>query len=369
MEADKSKSAHIDTIRRRFGITLAAVSRYNSLNRDEIKNSIDIFRMQGSDREKVLALLYMVTPDEHNPLIRKFRDETGMDDERYDSCAPLVDRYGTMFVAALIYNPQFYAMAINYFGAVNAGFAAAENTDNALDAGKKNKDRIIPLPVSFRMTFAAAAVLVVILFIVVLVRLGSGAGQRISNDWIAGLTAPLKGQDGISFVSAGNEGARIGIKSPLAGMAMAANDTAPDVTPVVEYYTKAIRTEKNNSALYVNRGIAYTLQGYIDSAIKDFKKAIELDPRNTSAYFNRAVAYAGKGAVETDNAIADLMMVIAINPDDSETYYALGALYFRQYEFDEIKPHTLLEKAMDAFSHIQGYKDADIIFDYLSRLL
>jgi len=257
-------------------------------------------------------------------------------------------------------------MAINYCGAVNAGLAADENAANS---SMENKGRIIPFPVTSQIPSPSGQKLIVILFVTVLFRIGSGSGQRISNDWIASLSAPPRGQDGVSFASVLNDGSRIEIKTPLVGMAMAASNTASDASSAVGYYTRAIRAEKNNAALYVNRGIAYTLQGYLDRAIKDFNKAIELDPRNTSAYFNRAIAYAGKGTAEAENAIADLLTLIAINPDDSEAYYALGTLYFRQYEVDETKPRSLLEKAVDAFSHIEGYKDASIIVDYLSMLL
>jgi tetratricopeptide (TPR) repeat protein len=145
----------------------------------------------------------------------------------------------------------------------------------------------------------------------------------------------------------------------------AAGETA-GIARTTAFYTKAIKSEKNNASLYAGRGVAYTLAGYIDSAIKDFNKAVELDPDNTSARFNRAVAYTAKG--DSESAVADLLHIIAVNTGDSEGYYALGALYIRQYESDN-KPRDLLEKALEVFSHIQGYKDADIIFDIYSRLL
>ena len=362
MIMETNRNIHIDAIRRRFGITLAAVSRYNSLNRDEVKNSDGIFRLNGADAEKMLALLYMVSSDEQEDVIRKFREETGLNDTQYNA-APLIEKYGTMLAAALIYHPYFYAMAMNYRGAVNSGFTTAELTAT----GQPGK--IIPFPVTSRLILAAVAVFIVIFFVTVLMRGGGITGQKINNDWIAGLIAPQKAQDGITFVSDGDAGARIGIKSPLVGIAMSANNKPADISAAVAYYSKAIKKEDDNAALYVNRGIAYTLQGYVDLAINDFNKAIELDRYNTSAYFNRAIAYAGKSNDESASAIADLMTIIGMNPGDSEAYYALGVLYFRQYENDEAKPKALLESAIDAFAHIQGYKDADIIFDYLSRLL
>jgi tetratricopeptide (TPR) repeat protein len=346
MKANTSRDERIDAIRRRFGITLTAVSRYNSEYGEEIKNSSEIF--SGKDEEKTRVLLYMMSSP---------------DDKRYNSAGPLVTQYGTMLIAALIYNPNFYAMAENYRGAVNAGFAAEADKGKTVPLSKAFPRRK-SVGFLFRTAFAAAAVFAVILCIIFLVRAG-GAGQQISNDWIAGLTAPQR-PDGVSFVSAGT-GARIGIKSPLMGTAMASDTETADITGTVSYYTKAIRAEKSNATLYVNRGVAYTLGGYIDSAIKDFNKAVELDPDNTSARFNRSVAYTAKGSAES--AVTDLLHIITVNPGDSEAYYTLGSLYLRQYELDNAKPRGLLEKALEAFSHIQGYKDADIISDIYSRLL
>jgi len=364
---ETNRDIHIDSIRRRFGITLAAVSRYNSLNRDAVKNSGEIFRLKGPDAEKILGLLYMVSLDEQEDVIRKFREETGLNDPQYNA-APLIEKYGVMLVAAMIYNPRFYAMALNYHGAVSAGLPVAGTSaarERLFDIERKSAGRVIPFSVRSRQVMAVAAAFVVLFFVTVLIRGGSITGQRINNDWISGLIAPQKAQDGIAFVQ--DKGVRIGVEPPVGGIARSADNKRVKVSATVAYYTKAIKKETDNAALYVNRGVAYTLQGKVDLAIKDFNKALELDSNNTSAYFNRAVAYAGKGDAGT--AIADLMTVIDINPDDKEAYYALGTLYFRLYEKDQAKPKLLLEMAIDAFDHIQGYEDANFTYDYLRRLL
>jgi len=368
MDTFTDRDMHIDAIRNRFGISLEAVAKYNSQNRNEIKNIDGIFRLNGKDKEKTLALLYLISSDEQDGVIQKFRAETGLNDEQLYSPAFLVTQYGIMLAAALIYHPQLYAMALNYYGAVSAGFPVTEITEDAFIT--KAKKSIIPFPIKSRIVFAtatAAAAVAIVFFIALIIRLNQGTGQRIDNDWISGLIEPLKEQDGVSFISEGNEGARVGIRSPLVGIAMAVASQKTELSGLVAYYTKTIKTEKSNAALYVNRGIAYILQGYVDAAITDFSKAVELEPDNTSAYFNRAAALMGKDNIE--KAIDDLMTVININSDDSEAYYALGVLYFKQYESDITKPRVLLEKSLDAFSRIQGYKDADFIFDHLSRLL
>ena len=373
MDMYTDRDIHIDAILRRFDISLEAAAKYNSGNRDEIKNAGEIFRLNGRDKEKTLALLYMVSQDGGDGVIRKFRGDTGLTDERHYSPAHLVTQYGTMLAAALIYHPQLYAMAVNYHNAVNAGFTAAEITEDAVKDAVKKESNIIPFRRGSRTIFAtaaaiiaansraafAAAAIAVVFSIAFIIRFN----QRIDNDLFA---APQMGPDRVSFVSYGNEGARVEYKSPNLGKTMGVKKSAASRS--VSYYNKLIKKEKNNAALYVNRGVAYILKGRVNEAISDFNKAVELEPDNTSAYFNRSAALMVKG--DAESAIADIMTVISKNPDDSEAYYALGTLYYKQYLNDAEKPRVLIEKSLEAFKHIEGYRNANyIIYDFLAQFL
>jgi tetratricopeptide (TPR) repeat protein len=357
----------IDGIRGKFGISLEAISRYRKEHSAEIQNIADMFFLKNGDREKVLVLLYLFSAGEKDEAVQRYCGQTGLN----DGSGP-VDKYKTMLVAALVYNPAFFAMAWNYREAVRAGLEVGEIDKKIFPVqGGNEKSSIIPFPLvsrfsnkTVRITAAAAAGFVVCLFVALLVRVLTGAmGPKIDNGWIAGLKEPLKGQDGTAYFSTG--GAYIELLSPLMGIAMG-TDSKAGSDQTIKYYTREIGRNRNDSSLYVNRGVAYTVHGYLDSAIKDFDRAIELDPGNASAYYNRAIAAFGKG--NTAAAIANLETAIGINPEEKEFRYTMGTVYYRQYENEETRPDHLLLNSISAFEHIRGYKDTDIILAYLDRM-
>jgi tetratricopeptide (TPR) repeat protein len=351
----------IDSIRRKFGVRLEAAARYRSGHRSEIENIGDMFRLEGEVKQKVLALMYLITLGEEDPAVQSCRSRLGLKDAAYDPGGPLTDRYKVPLVTALIYNPAFYAMAENYHAAAGADFAVA-------GIGADGKAIAFPGRANLRFTwpaFALAAGLAVFFCIAVLVKLRVLPPEaRTSNEWVTGLREPPKAPGGAAY-SDGDDGARIGILSPLMGMVMGEGEKAAGSGSVIDYYSEKIRHEKTNSGWYVSRGVAYTLGGYLDSAIKDFNRAIALNPNNASAYYNRAIARMGKDGAGTDAAFADLESALFINPGDADSRYAIGVLYYRQYEYDPSQP--ALDRAVHAFEQIQGYKDSGIILNYLRK--
>ena len=69
-----------------------------------------------------------------------------------------------------------------------------------------------------------------------------------------------------------------------------------------------------------------------------------------------------------DDIAADFKTAITINPGDKAAYYAIGVLYYLQYEKD--KTTDLLDTAIEAFEHIKGYKDKEVngILEHLKDL-
>ena len=72
-----NKNEHIDNIRRQLGISLIAVSNYNKEHKDEISRTYEIYHLNGSDSEKVLALLFMLSNFKKDEIINKFCEQTG----------------------------------------------------------------------------------------------------------------------------------------------------------------------------------------------------------------------------------------------------------------------------------------------------
>lgn len=118
--------------------------------------------------------------------------------------------------------------------------------------------------------------------------------------------------------------------------------------------------------MYVQRGLSYQALGMTQQAESDFSKAkdaylehaeinlqknnyervidyatkvILLDPDQTRAYLDRAIAFTGQG--EYRNALNDLDQVIAQNPENIDAYFYRGIALFSSKDYDQ---------AIDAFS-------------------
>jgi len=133
----------------------------------------------------------------------------------------------------------------------------------------------------------------------------------------------------------------------------------------VEYYTRAIRTNKGEipmedvAQIFVSRGMAFLSLNDQDRAIDDFSNALELDDKNQEAalsrggvYLNRkqygraqddfsmviklnprsTAAYAGRSrafqeAGDHDRAIADLTKLLELEPQNVGALYSMGVSY------------------------------------------
>lgn len=107
---------------------------------------------------------------------------------------------------------------------------------------------------------------------------------------------------------------------------------ARDHQKAVDYFTRAIRqppAEKgphfNESAAYVNRGLAYAEMAEFQKAEKDFSSALQVNSRNPVAYHNRG--YVRAKMTRYGEAIADLDRAIDRAPAYAEAYYSRAQVY------------------------------------------
>ncbi|MCL2759485.1 MAG: hypothetical protein FWD22_04675 [Treponema sp.] len=353
-----NKNIHIDNMRKHLGITLEAASKYNAEHKEEISRICDIFHLKGADKEKVLALLYMLSLNKDDDILQKYCDQTNMTIEGYTP-ENILDKYKLPLITALIYERTFYAIAVNYREAIGAGLAVGgitEKKDNVVSftAAKRSFSN------TSRIYLAAAAGILVVFFVAVLFRAGNpNLGPQTSNTWVLSLRGP-------AGVSGDTDGTRIDLISPLIGMAMSFSET--ETKPDIRSFSRAVRPVSNNPAPYIERGVALALGGYLDSAVKDFDKAIELDPLNSAAYYNRAIANIGR-ELEDAVVLADFETAITLNPGDKDSYYAMGVFYYRKIERKEDQLTDAVSLSINAFSQIRGYKDTDLILDYLNNII
>jgi tetratricopeptide (TPR) repeat protein/S1-C subfamily serine protease len=87
---------------------------------------------------------------------------------------------------------------------------------------------------------------------------------------------------------------------------------------------RAIKTNPNDAAAYIEQGLAKSERGDNQGAIADFDRAIKINP-------NFAIAYIGRGTAklalaDRQGAIADFNRAIKINPNLSDAYSSRGAV-------------------------------------------
>jgi tetratricopeptide (TPR) repeat protein len=100
-----------------------------------------------------------------------------------------------------------------------------------------------------------------------------------------------------------------------------------------------------------NRGISYYAKGDLDAALADLTASIETwrdDDCTGWARFHRGLVWRKKG--ELEKALADFTLAAAYDPQDSDTYYQVGYIWFLREEYD---------KAIEWFSKAIGAKDSD----------
>ena len=87
-----------------------------------------------------------------------------------------------------------------------------------------------------------------------------------------------------------------------------------DYAKAIEYYSKILKIDSQNSLVLFERAVAYEYIEEFDQAISDYTKAIEIDNNFETAYFFRGIAWEKKGNL--DRAISDYSRAIDINPHD-----------------------------------------------------
>jgi tetratricopeptide (TPR) repeat protein len=94
----------------------------------------------------------------------------------------------------------------------------------------------------------------------------------------------------------------------------------------VTEYSKAIDSDPQNAAYYINRGVAYHRLGDVDAAIRDFDSALANNPRVAIAYSNRSHAYFDKK--DFQRAFDDGNRATVFDPKLPEAYLNLANARF-----------------------------------------
>jgi tetratricopeptide (TPR) repeat protein len=88
-------------------------------------------------------------------------------------------------------------------------------------------------------------------------------------------------------------------------------DRTGDKRKAIDYYTYALRANRDYGAAYNNRGVVYADLGQNDLAMADYNEAIRCDPQNAWAWANRGVLFTYYR--NKKQAISDLRRALAID--------------------------------------------------------
>lgn len=99
----------------------------------------------------------------------------------------------------------------------------------------------------------------------------------------------------------------------------------------IEDYTKALKIEDSDPAIWLGRGIAREKMNDLKGAYADYTKAIEVDEKYEKAWLNRGNLLNKQGRHE--QAIEDYSAAIAFSPDYAAAYYnrAIARERIKQY--------------------------------------
>jgi tetratricopeptide (TPR) repeat protein len=296
------KHEHIYSIRNNLGITLKAVSDYNSANRDEIENIETIFSLQGADKKKVLALLYLLASGENNDVIQSYRNQTDLQETLYDS----IKGYNLMLVTALIYVPTFYTMAVNYYGAVSIGLPVA-TVESEEESALKNK----------RITLSTK----------------STEHNRIYVIWMRKLHQR-------AFKSNSYRGDSDGMTDELRER--------------ITKYTDALNANPNDYDTCMEL-VDMWMDSDIEKAVYYSTKALDIREGDPVALYARGLAYS-KMEEHNQDALNDLQAVLEIDTQSKEVYFAIGRVYFDEKENKKAREAFEACKAIDPdFPDVNDY--------------
>ena len=108
------------------------------------------------------------------------------------------------------------------------------------------------------------------------------------------------------------------------------------VDQAIPEFQIAVR-QRPDSTTFNNLGVALSLKGKIDEAIKCHKKAIQLDPRNAEAYYNLGNIFYSQDNFK--KAIGEYEKAVSINPKYTKAHINLGVSLMEEGWLDQAARH------------------------------
>ena len=101
----------------------------------------------------------------------------------------------------------------------------------------------------------------------------------------------------------------------------------------LEYFTRAMKHDRKNAAIYSNRGNVYQDTKQYDLALADFDRAISIKRDFVEAHYNKGNCY--KEMNQYEKAIECYKRTLVFNPKYKDAYTNMGTCYQNLQQFDK----------------------------------
>lgn len=107
----------------------------------------------------------------------------------------------------------------------------------------------------------------------------------------------------------------------------------PDLSGALHYYTLSLSQGPPSASSYFNRALVHAALDDLDEALSDYSESLFLNPRNPAVLHSRGIAYLNrKKPGDAVRAVDDLSKAIDIDRSLLDSYYARGLAYYEMGE-------------------------------------
>lgn len=106
-----------------------------------------------------------------------------------------------------------------------------------------------------------------------------------------------------------------------------------EYTTAIEYFSKVIELDPNDSLAYFDRGMMKEFMGDYKGALADYSRQIEIDDSNVDSYFMRGIM--NDRLNHKKAAIKDYKKVIEMEDGNADAHFFLGKIYVKRKMYNE----------------------------------
>jgi superkiller protein 3 len=110
-------------------------------------------------------------------------------------------------------------------------------------------------------------------------------------------------------------------------------ESSGDMKPQTPLKQQQAAPGPSDALAHYNLGNAYSAQGKLDEAVREYQEALRINPNLAEAHNNLGLAYSDQGKL--DEAVRECQEALKINPNLAAAHLNLGLAYSRQGKLNE----------------------------------